>query len=33
VRRLDLVDPPSELLASLQNFDLPTGVEIEMAAG
>lgn len=33
VRRLDLVDPPAALLASLQNFDLPTGVEIEMAAG
>jgi ribosomal protein S10 len=33
VRRLDLVDAPAELLASLQNFDLPTGVEIEMASG
>lgn len=31
VRRLDLVDPRAELLARLQHFDLPTGVEIEMA--
>jgi hypothetical protein len=33
VRRLDLIDAPAELLASLQNFDLPTGVEIAMATG
>jgi ribosomal protein S10 len=31
VRRIDLVDPRPELLAHLQHFDLPTGVEIEMA--
>lgn len=29
-RQLDLVDPPAEVLAVLQHFDLPTGVEIEM---
>jgi ribosomal protein S10 len=31
VRRLDLLDAPPELLASLANFDLPSGVEIELA--
>jgi small subunit ribosomal protein S10 len=31
VRRLDLIDAPPELLASLTNFDLPSGVEIELA--
>ena len=30
-RQLDLVDPAGPLLATLQHFDLPTGVEIEMA--
>lgn len=31
VRQLDLVDPAPALLAQLQHFDLPHGVEIEMA--
>ena len=31
VRRIDLVDPKPSLLGALQHFDLPTGVEIEMA--
>jgi len=31
VRQIDLIDPDAKLLATLQNFDLPTGVEIEMA--
>lgn len=31
VREIALVDPDPKLLASLRNFDLPTGVEIEMA--
>ena len=31
VREIALVDPEPKLLATLQNFDLPYGVEIEMA--
>ncbi|TAK24088.1 MAG: 30S ribosomal protein S10 [Chloroflexota bacterium] len=31
VRRLDLVDPGAELLGMLRGFDLPSGVEIELA--
>ena len=31
VREIALVDPDDKLLATLQNFDLPTGVQIEMA--
>lgn len=31
VRQIDLIDPDPKLLATLQNFDLPTGVEIDMA--
>src|SRR5437773_2051057 len=31
LRQIDLVDPSAPLLATLQHFDLPTGVEIEMA--
>jgi small subunit ribosomal protein S10 len=31
VREVTLVDPDAKLLGSLQNFDLPTGVQIEMA--
>lgn len=31
LRRIDLVDPPPALLATLTHFDLPSGVEIEMA--
>lgn len=30
-RQIDIVDPSGPLLATLQHFDLPTGVEIEMA--
>jgi ribosomal protein S10 len=30
VRQLDLLDAPAELLAALTNFDLPSGVEIEL---
>src|SRR5437899_1557271 len=31
VRRIDLVEPSPQLLGMLQHFDLPTGVEIDMA--
>ena len=31
VREIALVDPDAKLLGTLQNFDLPTGVQIEMA--
>ena len=31
VREIALVNPDPKLLATLQNFDLPFGVEIEMA--